>query len=123
MSIFEQIQGMKAIEKIKDIELLVDTFYTAILKDEQLAPFFAHLNFVEHLPKMVHFWSFVLLDGPGYTTNVTEKHASMKLNKVLFDHWVKLFHETVDQLFEGEKAELAKQRATVLGWTMASKFN
>ncbi|MDH4473762.1 MAG: group III truncated hemoglobin [Fluviicola sp.] len=114
---------MNTIETKKDIELLVDTFYTAILKDEQLAPFFAHLNFVEHLPKMVHFWSFVLLDEPGYTTNVTDKHAGMKLNKALFDRWVELFHATVDELFEGEKAQLAKERATVLGWTMASKFN
>jgi hemoglobin len=47
----------------------------------------------------------------------------MKLNKDLFDRWVHLFHATVDQLFEGEKAQLAKERATVLGWTMASKFN
>ena len=114
---------MNTIETKKDIQSLVDTFYTAVLKDEQLAPFFAHLNFVEHLPKMVHFWSFVLLDEPGYTTNVTDKHTGMKLNKALFDRWVKLFHATVDQLFEGEKAQLAKERATVLGWTMASKFN
>ncbi len=114
---------MKTITSKADIELLVDTFYTAVLKDEQLAPFFAQLNFVEHLPKMVHFWSFVLLDEPGYTTNVTEKHLHMKLNKALFDRWVELFHATVDQLFEGEKAQLAKERATVLGWTMGSKFN
>lgn len=114
---------MHDIQHKKDVELLVDTFYSVVLKDEQLAPFFAHLNFVEHLPKMVHFWSFVLLDEPGYTTNVTEKHIGMKLNKDLFDRWVHLFHATVDQLFEGEKAQLAKERATVLGWTMASKFN
>ena len=122
MAIFEQNQGMKAIENKNDIEQLVDTFYTAVLKDELLAPFFTRLNFVEHLPKMVHFWSFVLLDEPGYTTNVTEKHQHMKLNKDLFDRWVGLFHATVDQLFEGEKAQLAKERATVLGWTMGSKF-
>jgi len=112
---------MKQIETKADIKLLVDTFYKAVLKDEVLAPFFRHLNFVEHLPKMIHFWSFVLLDEPGYTTNVTEKHAGMKLNKALFDRWVNLFHTTVDQLFEGEKAQMAKERATVLGWTMAAK--
>ena len=105
-----------------DVDLVVDTFYSVVLKDEQLAPYFAHLNFVEHLPKLVHFWSFVLLDETGYTTNVTDKHAGMKLTKALFDRWVALFHETVDQLFEGEKAQLAKERATILGWTMASKL-
>jgi hemoglobin len=112
---------MKEIEHKADVELLVDTFYRAVLKDETLAPFFQHLNFVQHLPKMVHFWSFVLLDEQGYTTNVTEKHTGMKLNKELFDRWVSLFHVTVDNLFEGEKAKLAKERATILGWTMAAK--
>jgi len=112
---------MKAIETKADVELLVDTFYTAVLRDEQLSPFFQHLNFAQHLPKMVHFWSFVLLDESGYTTNVTDKHAHMKLTQALFDQWVILFHETIDSLFDGEKAELAKQRATVLGWTMGSK--
>jgi len=113
---------MKTIETKQDVELLVDTFYSILLKDEQLAPFFKDLNFVEHLPKIVHFWSFVLLDETGYTTNVTDKHVGMKLTKVLFDRWVALFHQTVDQLFEGEKAQLAKERATIIGWTMASKL-
>lgn len=114
---------MNDIHNKQDIELLVDQFYDRVLKDELLAPFFRRLNFSAHLPKMVHFWSFVLLDEPGYTTNVTEKHANMPLNKELFDRWVSLFSETVDSLFVGEKANLAKQRAAIMGWTMASKHN
>lgn len=114
---------MNDIHNKQDVELLVDQFYDRVLKDELLAPFFRRLNFSAHLPKMVHFWSFVLLDEPGYTTNVTEKHANMPLNKELFDRWVSLFSETVDSLFVGEKANLAKQRAAIMGWTMASKHN
>jgi hemoglobin len=109
---------MKAITDRTDIQLLVDAFYAKVLKDELLAPFFTHLDFARHLPKMVHFWSFVLLDEPGYTTNVTEKHLHRTLNQELFDRWVQLFGDTVDELYEGEKADLAKQRAAVLGWTM-----
>lgn len=112
---------MDDIRSKQDVEQLVDQFYDRVLKDELLAPFFSKLNFSAHLPKMVHFWSFVLLDEPGYTTNVTEKHANMTLNKALFDRWVNLFSETVDSLFEGEKANLAKQRAAIMGWTMAIK--
>jgi hemoglobin len=105
-----------------DIRLLVRSFYDRVLNDELLAPFFARLDFDKHLPKMEHFWAFVLLDEPGYTTNVTEKHMRMRLSKELFDRWVKLFHETTDSLFAGEKVDAAKQRATLLGWTMASKL-
>lgn len=112
---------MNDIQSKEDVTFLVDKFYEAVLTNENLAPFFKHLNFEKHLPKMIHFWSFVLLDEPGYTTNVTEKHEKMPLSMDLFNLWVNLFKQTVDELFEGEKAELAKQRAVVLGWTMGSK--
>ena len=114
---------MDDIRSKQDVELLVDQFYDRVLKDELLAPYFSQLNFSAHLPKMIHFWSFVLLDEPGYTTNVTEKHANMPLNKALFDRWVSMFSETVDSLYLGEKANLAKQRAAIMGWTMASKHD
>ena len=73
------------------------------------------------MPKMVHFWSFVLLDEPGYTTNVTDKHMHMPLSPVHFERWVSLFHKTVDALFSGEKAEMAKQRASLIAWTIQNK--
>ncbi len=106
----------------EDIEKLVNTFYDKVLKDGVLSPFFQRLNFQAHLPKMVHFWSFVLLDEAGYTTDVTQKHLHMPLKKEHFDQWIFLFNETVDELFTGEKAELAKQRAFLIRWTIESKI-
>lgn len=113
---------MKTIENKEDIGLLVNTFYTKVLANKILAPFFQNLDFEHHMPKMIHFWSFILLDEEGYKTNMTEVHSRMKLTPELFDTWVNLFCETVDSLFNGEKAELAKQRAQLLGWTMKSKL-
>ncbi len=106
----------------EDIQILVNTFYGKVLKDDLLSPFFQRLNFEAHLPKMVHFWSFVLLDEAGYTTDVTQKHMHMPLKKEHFDQWIFLFNETVDELFAGEKAELAKQRAFLIRWTIESKI-
>ena len=114
---------MSDISTKEDIEELVDVFYDAVLKDELLAPFFANLDFDHHKPKMVHFWSFVLLDESGYTTDVTEKHMPMRLKKDHFDRWISLFNATVDTLYKGEKAELAKQRAFLIRWTIESKMN
>ena len=96
---------MADIQTKEDIELLVNSFYTKVLKDVVLAPFFAKMNFDRHLPKMVHFWSFVLLDEPGYTTDVTKVHINMPLQKEHFDQWIQLFNETTDELFSGENAE------------------
>lgn len=114
---------MSDISAKEDIEKLVDVFYDAVLKDELLAPFFSNLDFSHHKPKMVHFWSFVLLDESGYTTDVTQKHMSMRLKKDHFDRWISLFNVTVDTLYKGEKAELAKQRAFLIRWTIESKMN
>ncbi len=112
---------MKALLTNADVQFLVESFYEKVLKDEDLKHFFKHLDFDVHLPKMFHFWSFVLLNEPGYTTNVVEKHLNMPLEPIHFQRWLALFNETIDELFEGEKVELAKQRAAVIAWTIESK--
>ena len=112
---------MNDITTKQNIENLVDKFYGKVLLDSQLAPFFQGLDFEAHKPKMVHFWSFVLLDEAGYTTNVTDKHMHMPLKKEDFDKLLALFTETINELYQGEKAELAKQRAALIGWTIQNK--
>jgi hemoglobin len=114
---------LKDIQTKTDVTLLVTTFYDKVWKDTLLAPFFKHLDFEKHLPQMIHFWSFALLDEPGYATNVTEKHLKMRIQKEHFDQWLHLFSNTVNELFSGEKAEMAMQRAAVIGWTIQSKMN
>jgi hemoglobin len=105
-----------------DIVTLVDTFYSRVLENELLKPHFEGLDFEAHKPKMVHFWSFVLLSEPGYTTNVYDKHTHLHIDKTHFAEWLRLFKETVDDLFDGEKANDAKFRATTLAWTFGEKM-
>lgn len=113
---------MKDIETKEEISLLVNEFYRKVLEDESLAPFFFGLDFENHMPKMIHFWSFALLNEPGYTTNVVEKHLHMPLKEEHFQKWISLFNETVDSNFSGEVANQAKQRALLIGWTIQSKI-
>lgn len=108
---------------IEDIELLVTTFYDRAFQNEKLAPHFMGMDFEAHKPRMIQFWAFVLLDQPGYTTNVFDKHTHLKIDKSHFTEWVTLFHQTVDDLFIGEKANDAKLRASTLGWTFGEKMN
>lgn len=112
---------MKQIETKADLELLIDRFYGKVLLDNDLTPFFSHFDMSEHMPRMVSFWAFLLLDIHGYKGNVIEKHMQMPLKKEHFDRWVELFNATLDELFEGEKVQLAKQKVNVLRWTMESK--
>ena len=114
---------MRLLKSKKDTAFLVDVFYEKVLQDEMLAPFFMKLNFETHKPRMVHFWNFVLFDEEGFTTNVTNVHTSMPIEKEHFDRWVLLFNQTVDAHFSGENAEKAKQRAALIAWSINSKMN
>lgn len=112
---------MKEIESVADLELLVDTFYGKVLENDELAPFFKGLDMEKHMPRMVNFWAFLLIDVHGYQGNVIEKHVHMPLKRHHFDRWVELFTGTLDELFEGDKVVLAKQKVAVLRWTMEAK--
>lgn len=111
------IQFMKAdIISKEDVKLLVDKFYEKVNKHALLSPVFnqvAHVNWEEHLPKMYAFWTGILLDTSEYRGQPFDKHAQ-HAEHITGDHfavWLKLFHETIDEYFEGEKAKLAKMRA------------
>ena len=115
--------GKKDISNKVDIELMVKTFYASLLTNEEIKPVFANTDFEAHLPHMIAFWSFVLLDEEGYKTNVFDKHAHLPIKKEHFDIWLHHFEKTINNLFEGEKAELAKQRAQTIAYTFKTKLN
>ena len=113
---------MRDIENKTDIESLIHSFYTELLQIEEMKVVFEGIDFPKHRPHIVHFWSFVLLDEPGYKTNVFEKHLHLPIKTHQFEIWLNIFIKTVDGHFKGEKADLAKQRATVLAYTFKSKW-
>jgi hemoglobin len=112
----------KVIATRPDVELLVSSFYEKVLKDELLAPSFAGLEMQKHLPVMYGFWSSILLDEQGYSGSPFDRHIQLNLSEALFDRWILLFEGTVNELFEGEKAELAVQRAKSIAWIFQSKL-
>jgi hemoglobin len=113
---------MKDITSIEDITLWQNAFYQKLLTDEITAPKFAHLNLEEHMPKIVAFWAFVLLDVEGYKTNVFDQHIHLNLEKIHFEKWIHYFIQTTNDLFEGQNAEIAKQRVKMIATTFMHKL-
>lgn len=113
---------MNDIKSREDIERLINAFYNKLLQVDEIKPVFAGINFPAHVPHIVSFWSFVLLDEEGYKTNVFDKHINLPIKAHMFDVWLNIFTTTVDELFAGEKAEMAKQRATSLTYTFKAKW-
>ena len=113
-----------------DIKVIVDTFYDKIRLNEVLGPIFVdlmHVNWDKHLPKMYNFWNMILFDEPGYEGHPLKPHLEInqkvKLTPFHFDTWLNLFDETVDQLFEGEKAVEIKLRAKNVAISWAYKID
>lgn len=113
----------KEIESPQDITLLVETFYSKLLRDPLVKHFFEGIAIADHLKDIARFWGFVLLNEPGYTTNVIHKHMHMPLQQEHFDCWLGHFNDTLDELFVGEKVKEAKLRAATIGWTMQNKIH
>lgn len=97
-----------------DIILLVDTFYSAVQQDELLAPIFNSVikdQWPLHLKKMYSFWETVLLNDHTYLGSPFPPHARLPVTAEHFQRWLKLFKATMDNFFEGEKADEALWRA------------
>jgi len=113
----------------EDIELVINKFYERVLMDDLLPEFFTkviQVNWKKHLPVMYAFWENVVFYTGGYEGNPLEIHrkihAKSTLKKEHFDRWVKLFTQTVDEHFEGEKAELMKSKASSIATIMQIKI-
>ncbi len=109
------------IQSMEDICLLVNTFYERIRAHELLGPIFADKisdNWQPHLDKMYRFWQTVLFDAHTYSGSPFPPHAQLPVTQLHFDEWLKLWHSTVDEFYEGEKADEAKWR----GDKMAALF-
>ncbi|MBS1638084.1 MAG: group III truncated hemoglobin [Bacteroidetes bacterium] len=113
---------MHDISNTDDVTRLVKTFYGSLLQIEEIKPVFAGIDFDAHMPHMVAFWEFVLLDKTGYTTNVFDKHVNLPIKEEHFAIWLKTFTDTVHSLFQGEKADLAVSRANSIAFTFQHKL-
>jgi hemoglobin len=118
----------KEIEEIGDIERLVSLFYDKVNQDDLLSEVFnvhAKTNWESHLPKMVQFWSGILLDTSEYRGKPFDAHAKQSdhISPEHFKRWIALFRETISENFEGEKAALAIQRAESIGAIFQYKLN
>jgi hemoglobin len=110
------------IQTKEDITLMMETFYASLLTDPEIKPVFDNTDFKKHMPHIVAFWALVLLDEEGYKTNVFDKHVNLPIKEGHFDIWLEHFEKTVNSLFEGEKAELAKTRAHLVAYTFKEKM-
>jgi hemoglobin len=106
------------IETRADCERLVRTFYSKALDDPVIGYIFtdvANLDLEVHVPRIASFWETILLGAGSYGGGAFAPHAAVHakspLRKGHFERWLALWGATVDELFAGPRAELAKSHA------------
>ena len=108
-----------------DIDKLVKHFYDLVVPDSIIGFIFtdiAKIDLEEHLPKISRFWQKLLLGDNRYQGKTFEIHQQIhhqaELTPHHFHRWLFLFNHSVDTLFSGTIADLAKSRAKAIADSM-----
>lgn len=112
------------IENRKDIDELMHLFYERAIKDDVIGYIFtdvARLDLSHHLPIIGDFWETMLFQTGSYAKhgrNPLQVHALLSAKEPLtldhFTRWLEIFNVSVDELFEGERADFIKMRANAI---------
>ena len=116
---------MHDIRNDDDIQTFVHAFYNKVEKDERLGYVFndiAEVDWDHHLPRMVDFWSNILFQSRRFKGRPLRKHMPLPIEKEDFTRWLGLFEETIDEYFEGEKADYAKEMAGKIASSFAIRM-
>lgn len=122
------LSRVKDIETRADIDELMQAFYARALADGVIGYIFtdvAKLDLEHHLPIIGDFWESLLFGTPAYSKHGRnpllvhrELHEKSSLTAEHFQRWLEIFIATVDQMFDGERAEYLKQRAAAIAVRM-----
>lgn len=115
------------IETFEDIKLLLDEFYKKVKQNDLLSPVFkiripTDEDWQPHLEIIYNFWNSILFLQNTYQGSPFPKHVGLGIEAVHFDEWIKLFHDTIDEYFEGNKANEAKAKAVKIRFLFESKL-
>lgn len=117
----------KDIQNREDVFLLVSEFYKKVRKDPVLGPFFNRVinDWEAHIERLTTFWETSLFmtkkleqryDGNPLKVHIeVDRQNDNAITQVHFGLWMNLWFETLDEYFEGEIAQNAKNRARKMG--------
>ena len=103
----------------EDLEPLLVTFYATVERDPLLAPYFAPVDMVEHIPRIADFWSTIMFHSGRYSGNAFRPHLEMPgLTAEHFAHWLATLEGTIDAAHAGPNAELMKALGHRVAYSM-----
>ncbi len=111
------------------IEHLVSAVYYKVKRDSLISFFFndvAKVNWEKHLPLLYDFWEQIIFQSNTYSDKLMQTHLVLHHNSPMtaehFERLLKLFNETVDEMYQGPNSDFTKQRAQSIADTMQAKI-
>jgi len=107
------------IQNRDDVFTLVSTFYSKVRENREIGHFFNETikDWPHHLEKLTDFWESSLFMVAKYRGNPMRAHKQVdqkfdhSIEQKHFGEWLNMWFSTIDELFEGERANIAKNRA------------
>ena len=107
------------IQNREDVYKLVSTFYAKVKDNEKIGYVFNEIiqDWPSHLEKLTDFWETNLFFVSKFRGNPMQAHVEVDrhfnhgIEQKHFGEWLNLWFETIDELFEGDRASIAKNRA------------
>lgn len=109
--------------KKANLRKLVIIFYTKVLQDDIVGPFFINKLgddlaggvWAPHLDTLTEFWASFTIGNSTYAGSPFAPHVSMAgLERKTFERWLELFFETLDSLYEPQLAIQLKERSHLI---------
>ena len=107
----------------ENINQLVVTFYTKVLKNEKISPFFIEKLgpdmkseiWQKHITLLTDFWYTISFGRGNYNGSPFAPHMQISgLDRESFETWLKLFFESLDKLYTEDIALKFKERASII---------
>lgn len=118
------------IQNRQDIDHLMRRFYQYLLADPHINYLFIEviaLDLEEHFPVLCDFWEGVLFKSGTYKRNTMQAHLDLHKKSALtaqhFRIWLGYFNQAVNDLFVGEIADYAKERALSIATVIQIKIS
>ena len=107
----------------ENINKLVITFYTKVMKNEKISPFFIEKLgpdmkseiWQKHITLLTDFWYTISFGRGNYNGSPFAPHMQISgLDRESFETWLKLFFEALDNIYVEDIALKFKERASII---------
>jgi hemoglobin len=123
------IHKHRDIESREDLIAVIDLFYERTFADPVLGPIFVDITKLDldhHIPIVADFWENILFAAHKYPGGLMRVHFDVhrmtSLQPHQFQRWLDYWESSIEDQFEGPRANMAKEHAYRVARMMSDRL-